>query len=325
MNSIQAEARGLLPLLKNGATVEEVRRSIAPGPGLDKVTRQYRYQIGLEFDSLVLRLSMPALRSGRVRLLNRANGVLRPSPTLEGEILRRLRAGESIVQVARVLHLMESVVRRLSKRHGLASRKFGVGRRFTDAQLEDIATALRSGLTSVSVQKQFHVSAWTVLKVRRQLLNDHTNRRFRRSWDMDAVKCALAQGKRPSDIERTCGIGHQVLWKLRRKLGDLQDWRCRNRRILTPDERARIAADIQAGLSQRAIAKKYHLHTGRVHCLQVMEGFAPGYRRFTAEEINEVHNSIRAGQSNLEIARRHGCSPGAISTRRKKLNAVAPS
>ena len=102
----------------------------------------------------------------------------------------------------------------------------------------------------------------------------------------------------------------------------MEDRRGRHRRILSDTEQAAIVSDIKAGLHQSSIARKYHLHTTRVHALQVEAGMAPHYRSFTEAEVLQIEAELKAGKTNVEIARQLNCSRATVWFRRKKFGGL---
>lgn len=316
-SSPSTEARGLLHLL---ATREEDPASIRRM--LRAANDPFHKETELHFDALLLRVSIPQLRRGKVVLLRRSNAKLKPTPTLEAEILRRMRAGDSTVRAAKTLKVPISAVARVSKVHQLAYEKIGPGRRFRAEFLEQLAAELQAGSTPAELRRRHRISAQTILKVRRSLLNDYSDRRaLLRTYNPELVRAALATDKAITRIETEYGISNGSLWKLRRRLGDREDRRARNRKTFSEEEKAVIIADLHRGLSQRAASKKYHVHTGRVRQVQAEAGLLRTIRHFTPAEVLKVEKAIRRGETNGEIARRFGSTPGAIWQRRNKMGA----
>jgi len=94
----------------------------------------------------------------------------------------------------------------------------------------------------------------------------------------------------------------------------------RQRKKPMPDEkRAAIFADIRLGLTQRALAKKYHIHTDRVRAFQIEAGSPMHHPRcFTTADVARIRKMIQEGKTNGEIARELKCTSGAIWLRRKR-------
>jgi transposase-like protein len=283
------EARSLVRMVKKGfATVEQVRRQIGENT-------PYRKHVLLSFD---------AQRADFTR-------------ELRATVITLLRT-HSCRTVHAKLGIPHKIIRRISIEAHMTWRKAGRGRRISPAQREKILAAICADGRSLDIQREFGVSDWFVQRLRHEI-GIREDRRKRRSWDIERVKQALNAGLSLAEIERTHGIQHAVLWKLRKKLGDLEDRRGRQRRILSDAERAAISADIRAGVSQRKISCKFHLHTQRVHALQVEAGLPPRRCRvFTAAEISKIRMLFASGRTNAGIARDLSCSRAAISLRRKK-------
>ncbi len=288
-----AEARSFVALVKSGrATVEQVRAQI----GHDTVERR---KVLLGFD---------ALREDLTK-------------ELRATVISLLRT-HSLRFVRTKLGLPHKIILKISQDAHTSQHKTGRGRRFSNEQREAILARIHADARSVDIQREFGVSDWYVQKLRRSI-GDTENRLFRRGWDIEKVKEALRAGLSVTEIERTHGIQHAVLWKLRKRLGDVEDRRGRHRRILSDSERVAIFFDIRAGLYQKSIAKKFHLHTRRVHALQVEAGRPPHYRRFTAAEVFEINAGLQAGRTDTEIARQLNCHRAAIWSRRKKLRGTS--
>jgi hypothetical protein len=202
----------------------------------------------------------------RLRLRRHSNGSA-AGPALRAENLRLLRLNLSQVKIRERLGIGRRLVEAVAREAGTAYEKVGRGRRFIPSVREQILLAVRTGERAVDIQNRFHVSRDFIYELRCKN-GDREDRRLRRGYDVVAVKRALAAGKPLKEIEDTFGIAHAVLWKLRRQDGDQEDRRRRNRRILSRAERASMIADIRDGMSQRAIAKKYHIHADRVRSVE---------------------------------------------------------
>jgi len=327
-SSPQGEAKGLLYLLVAPPALRQNPAKIREFLNVDHCdtkTAAFRRSTQLSFDALLLRISVLSLRKGEVRLLHRANGKLRPSSTLEAEILNRLRANQSTAAVARDLRVPHSAVRHISQAHHTAFGKRGRGRKYTSQQITQLVEALRAGAVPIDLQREHGICAELLLKLRREYLNDFADRRHRHGWNIEAVKDALARGQTISEVERVCGIGHQVLWKLRRrKLGDFTDRRRLNRRMFSDEERNNIIADIHAGITQRAIAARYHTHYQQIRRVQIEIGLPPrSRRRFTTPELGQIYALIAAGKKSADIAHDFNCTNGAIWARRRRMGLAA--
>ena len=288
-----AEARSFVALVKSGrATVEQVRAQI----GHDTVERR---KVLLGFDALREDLT-PELRATVINLLRKHS-------------LRFVRVK---------LGLPHKIILKISREAHAPFKKIGRGRRFSIEQRQEILIRIRADARSIDIQREFGVSDWLVQKLRHSI-GDFENRLLRRSWDIEKVKEALRAGLSVTEIERTHGIQHAVLWKLRKRLGDVEDRRGRHRRILSDSERAAILFDIRHGLYQSSIARKYHLHTRRVHALQVEAGRPPHYRHFTTDEILQIEARLREGYADAEIAHQLNCHRATIWFRRKKLRGAS--
>jgi hypothetical protein len=300
------EARGLLPLLRN-QSADEIRQSIGDSDPFRRETLRF-------FDSLYLRLSAPALRRGRIRLLGRSGGKFQPSPQLEAEILKRLQSGVSMDAVARDLQVPHSVVRRISKTNRLAYAKHGRGRRFSREQNAELVAALRAGAIPAELMRRHRVCAEKVRKLRREYLHDFTDRRKSRKDDIKGIKKALVTGLAISEVERIFAIPHRNLWELRRKkLGDFEDRRRGNRLIISQVQRAEIEAAIRTGLSLDALREQFHHHQSLFQKLRVQMGLAPKKRRFfTLAERNKIIQAIATGQPIEQITKQMDCRPGTI-------------
>jgi transposase-like protein len=316
-----AEAKSLLALVAaREETPLSIRASLAPGLSADAASAGLRRATLLHFDAMLLRVNLPALRAGRVQLMARANGKLRPSPTLEATILSHLRT-RPISTVARSLHVPASVVKQISSVHKVAFHKIGRGRHFDEAQRQELVAALKSGVTQAALKRRDRVSGETLRKLRRTYLNDDADLRYRRRWCLETVTAALAAKKRPSLIEQETGIDHRQLWKLRRTMGDMRDLRHENRRVLSAAERSAMETDIRAGLNQRVIAKKFHTHYLLVRSVQVSIGLPPrACRKLTRAEGAKLNALILKGRkTNKELAGEFGCNPKSVWRRRKQL------
>jgi transposase-like protein len=301
-----SEAKGMLALLQRGQSLESLRQEII-GTG-----DPYRRRVLLCFDLLV-----PHLAKTRRGLVPRTKSQL-VSVELRAEALRLLRSGLSQDAVRKKLPgIGPSLIQALAKEHHIAARKVGRGRRFLPSQREQILAEVRADKRSIDIRRKFGVSDWVVQRLRKSI-GDHENRLYRRNYSLAAVQESLREGRGLEEIKRTFGVAHAVLWKVRRAMGDFEDRRHRNRRILSEVERKAIFADIRAGLSQRALAKKYHFHSVRARALQAEIGIRARYRRFTPGDISKICARFKAGETVREIAHELGCSPAAIWARRKR-------
>jgi hypothetical protein len=269
-NSI-VEARGLLALIRSGETVEGIRSLIGASPE--------RRPVLLAFDLLAQKIPKCPEKMRRLRLRMHANGSP-AGPALRAEITKLLYLNMSQPKICARLKVSRPLVECIARETGAVYRKIGRGRKFTQQFLKRIRQAVRNGDRAVDIQHQFRVSLDFIRGLRKEI-GDYEDRRFRRGYNVQAVKRALDAGDPLGEIENKFGICHATLWELRRARGDFEDRRHRNRRLFSDAERSGIFADIRDGHSQRSIAKKYRTHTDRVRGLEAEAGLRRPYRRLT--------------------------------------------
>jgi DNA-directed RNA polymerase specialized sigma24 family protein len=303
--------------LASGVSAEEIRKDIAGDASRDPAMHSFRAEIQRQFDALVSRLNVAELGRGRIRFLRVASQQL--SPTLQAEIVKRLLARQTIEQVARDLRLSISAVRRLSRKHKTAFRKPGHGRRYSVATIAAMTTELKAGVRPTDVCARYGCTMEFTKKIRRQF-GDTFDRRDLRLVNpkiCQKVKQALAAGQRPTEIERTFRFSHSWLWHFRKHvLHDTEDLRLRPL-IIPETEREQIAAELRAGGSIRALARKFHHAYRAIKEIGFAVGWAPRKcRKFTDRERTLIIELIAQGKSNREIAKAVQCSTVAIQQAR---------
>jgi len=290
----KVEARNLLILLKRGETPDSIRRLIGDA-------NSDRLQVRMCFDALVFHRRPPQEKA-----------------KFEKQVAELLQKGHTQKAIRCWLPVSNNFIRAVSKKCRATTGLRRRGRRFSPEEKEKILAAVRSGARAVDLMRDFHISRDCALQLR-HAIGDREDRRQRHSWDTEAVRRALLSGMQIGEIERTQKIQHSVLWKFRHRLGDHEDRRRRKRCILSDAQRAAILDDIRAGLSQRAIARKHHLHASRVRVLQVEIGMPPRYHRRCATcDVEKIRAGFESGKSDSEIAQELGFTRGAIQHRRKQ-------
>jgi hypothetical protein len=245
------------------------------------------------------------------------------TPELKHAILVMLRKS-SILAVKYRFKLPHKLVRRISIECKARFQKVGRGRLIPKEVQRQIIGALKADQSKAEIRRTFGVSLDFIQKVRRQI-GDTEDRRVRRSWDAAKVRRSLKKGLSVTEVERECGIQHAVLWKFRKKIGDVEDRRRRGKPMLI-EKRVALLADIRAGLCQRALAEKWHVHADLVRELQRGAGVplrTP--RTFTIVEVLRMRDLFSQGKTDGEIARELKCTRGAIWFRRKRESEFSKS
>jgi hypothetical protein len=230
----------------------------------------------------------------------------------------------SILAVKYRFKLPHRLVRGISKESKARFQKLGRGRLIPKEVQRQIIGALKAHKSKAEIRRTFGVSLDFIQKVRRQI-GDTEDRRLRRSWDAAKVRRSLKKGLSVTEVERECGIQHAVLWKFRKKIGDLEDRRRRGK-PMPPEKKAAILADIRAGLCQRALAEKWHVHADAVRQLQIGAGVPLNSpRTFTIVEVLKIRELFSQGKTDGEIARELRCTRGAVWFRRKRESEFSKS
>ena len=258
------EAKGLLPLLNTGQSIEDIRRLIGPG----------RRSVLRAFDILVLRLPKHPERQKKLRLRQKCNGRALPLE-LRNEIIALLRAGWSQKKILKKYRVGPGAVLRLSKEiHASFLKKGGRGRRFSQETWKQILAAVKTARTSREVERRFRIDYATVLKARREV-GDHENRRLRLKITHAQIQQAeelLRGGESWRSTARLVGVGMTTLLKHAkyRKHGD--DFAFIRLRRKKYDE---IVAAVRAGKSRTRICRECHASTKTVARIRRTLAFAP--------------------------------------------------
>jgi transposase-like protein len=342
-NPARSEARGLLALLSSGETADSLRKLIVCGRG-DPASHNYRRQVLISFEiglwqrnggaltpvlrGVIVELARKGLsdRSIHARvpigfdLVAALAGEIRTEQNLEAKILERLIANEPMSEVAHVLHIPIHLVRRISRKHHISFRKQGRGRKYSAATIAAMTAELKAGARPTDVCEKYGCTPELTKRIRLQFGDTLDRRDLRRVRPEMRTKVtqALAAGQRPTEIERTSKVSHFWLWHFRKHiLHDSEDLRTRPLVIPEP-ERKQIAAELLAGGSIRAVARRFHRGYRQVKEI----GFAVGWRprkcrKFTPAERATILQLIGEGKSNGEIARALRCSKTVILQARR--------
>jgi hypothetical protein len=191
------EARNLLPLLRT-ETVQAVRALIAD-----------RREVRLSFDCLIAR------RRRRGKGFRKNVDTKAVSMELRNEIGRLLRLGWSHKRILATLNCGPWIIYRIARRIRASYFKHGRGRRFSPEQMDKMRAAIKSGKTSVTIEREFHIDPHTVWKLRCEL-GDREDRRRRKKLSAQQIASAteaLKSGREWRDVARDIGVSDTTLYR----------------------------------------------------------------------------------------------------------------
>jgi len=164
------EARDFVRLMKSGESAAQIRNTIVADRGCSPSMATFRREILLAFESQRI------WRKPRAEV----------GPDLRLEIVRLLKRNHSLAQIAQALHVSGKRVWRLARSLQASTWKRGRGRRFLPEQVKAIREAIKSGKSSLEIERQFHCSS-EIVKRERLRCGDMKDHRFDHKLSVDQV------------------------------------------------------------------------------------------------------------------------------------------